>query len=122
MIKLSFCLRRLPHLSRAEFQRYWWGTHASLVRENAAALGIRRYVQTHTIDHPVNQAIRETRGGPEEFDGIAELWWDSVEALFAAMTTAEGQRASMELLDDEKRFIDLSRSVCSIAEEKPVIG
>ncbi|HBT35125.1 MAG TPA: EthD family reductase, partial [Hyphomonas sp.] len=23
MIKLTFCLRRLPHLSREEFQRYW---------------------------------------------------------------------------------------------------
>jgi hypothetical protein len=24
MIKLTFCLRRLPHLSREEFQRYWF--------------------------------------------------------------------------------------------------
>jgi hypothetical protein len=28
MIKLVFCLRRLPHLSREEFQRYWLESHA----------------------------------------------------------------------------------------------
>src|SRR5262249_12358508 len=50
MIKLVFCLRRLPHLSRAEFQRYWGETHGPLVRRRAEALGIRRYVQLHTLD------------------------------------------------------------------------
>jgi hypothetical protein len=45
MVKLVFCLTRLPHLSRAEFQRYWRERHGPLVRESAKALGIRRYVQ-----------------------------------------------------------------------------
>ena len=31
MIKLTFCLVRLPHLSREAFQRYWFETHAPLV-------------------------------------------------------------------------------------------
>ena len=31
MIKLVFCLRRQPHLSREEFQRYWRECHAPLV-------------------------------------------------------------------------------------------
>lgn len=122
MIKLSFSLRRLPHLSRAEFQRYWREHHAALARKHAKALAIRRYVQVHTLDHPINDAIRETRGGPEAYDGIAELWWDSVEELFAVMGTPEGQQASLELLEDEKRFIDLSQSVCTIAEEHAIIG
>ena len=39
MIKLVFCLRRLPHLSREEFHRYWLDTHGPLVRERAPALG-----------------------------------------------------------------------------------
>ncbi|MFT5776135.1 EthD domain-containing protein, partial [Hyphomonas sp.] len=30
MIKLSFCLRRLPHLSREDFQTYWREQHAPL--------------------------------------------------------------------------------------------
>jgi len=40
MIKLVFCLRRLPNLSREEFQRYWLDTHGPLVRELAPALAI----------------------------------------------------------------------------------
>ncbi|MGH7417889.1 MAG: EthD domain-containing protein, partial [Candidatus Rokuibacteriota bacterium] len=48
MIKLVFCLRRLPNLSREEFQRYWLDTHGPLVRQLAPALGVKRYVQVHT--------------------------------------------------------------------------
>jgi len=35
MVKLVFCLTRLPHLSREEFQRYWRERHGPLVRESA---------------------------------------------------------------------------------------
>ena len=31
MIKLTFCLHRLPHLSREDFQRYWFEKHAPLI-------------------------------------------------------------------------------------------
>jgi hypothetical protein len=30
MIKIAFCLRRLPQLTHDEFLRYWYETHASL--------------------------------------------------------------------------------------------
>jgi hypothetical protein len=40
MIKLVFCLRRLPHLSRGEFQCYWLDSHGPLVRDLAPALGV----------------------------------------------------------------------------------
>ena len=33
MIKVVFCLRRQPHLSRQEFQHYWRTVHAPLVAE-----------------------------------------------------------------------------------------
>jgi uncharacterized protein (TIGR02118 family) len=121
MLKLVFCLRRLPRLSRAEFQRYWRETHAPLVRRHATALAIRRYVQLHTLDDPLNDALRATRGGPEPYDGIAELWWESRETLAAALATPEGGRAGEELLADERRFIDLARSPLWVAEERPVI-
>jgi len=122
MIKLVFCARRLPHLTRAEFQRYWHETHGPLVRQRAAALRIRRYVQVHTLDHALNDALRASRGGPEAFDGVAELWWDSAADLQAATSTPEGRQASLELLEDERRFIDLANSPLWIAEERPVIG
>ena len=121
MIKLTFCLRRLPHLSREEFQRYWLGTHAALVRSHADVLRIRGYVQLHTTTTPLNDALRASRGGPEAYDGVAELWWDSMEDLTAAMSTPEGAAAGASLLEDERRFIDLERSPLWLGQEREIV-
>ena len=121
MVKLVFCCRRLQHLSRAEFQRYWRGTHGPLVARHAGVLGIRRYVQTHTLNHPANAMLAESRGAPEEFDGVAELWWTSVEDLAAATGTPEGRAAAKALHEDECRFIDHARSPIWLAEEYPIL-
>jgi uncharacterized protein (TIGR02118 family) len=122
MVKLVFCCRRLPQLSRAEFQRYWRETHGPLVRRHATVLRIRRYVQSHTLDHPVNAALAESRGAPDEFDGIAELWWDGLDDLAAATASPEGRAASRELYEDERRFIDHARSPLWVCEERSVVG
>ena len=123
MIKLVYCLRRVPNLSREEFQKYWRETHAPLVKERAATLGIRRYVQVHTIDSGFDGALRSSRGSEEEaFDGVAELWWDDTGSLASSTTTDEARKASRELLEDEAKFIDFSRSVIFVAEENPVVG
>ena len=122
MIKLTFCLHRLPQLSRTEFQRYWHEHHAPLVAKNSAALRIRRYVQMHTTTTPFNDAIRTARNAPEGYDGVAELWWDSLDDIQAATGTPEGQAAGLELLEDERKFIDLSRSPLFFGDEKPIVG
>ena len=97
MIKLVYCLRRLPELSREQFQQYWFDKHAPLVRKNAETLRIRRYVQAHSLDDPMNEALRGGRGGAEPYDGVAELWWDTVEDLQEAMESPDGQVAALEL-------------------------
>lgn len=121
MIKLVFCLRRLPHLSRDEFQSYWREQHGPLVRSHATALRIRRYVQTHTTDDTTHAALRSSRGAPEPFDGVAELWWDSLEDMAAAVATEQGRRAGRELLSDERKFIDHARSPLWFAHEYLVV-
>ena len=121
MLKLTFCLRRLPALSREEFQRYWRETHAPLVRRHADALGIERYVQVHAAHDDVSAALRAGRGGPEGYDGVAELWWRDRAAFDAALAKPEAQRAGAELLADERRFIDLARSPLWLGEEHPVV-
>ena len=123
MLKLVFCLRRLPDLSRPEFQRYWRERHAPLVASHAATLGIRRYVQVHTtLDDTLDDALRASRGGPEAYDGVAELWWDSADALAAATANEAGRQAGLALLEDERRFIDLAHSPLFVAEEHVVIS
>ncbi len=122
MVKLSFCLHRLPGLSRAEFQRYWREQHAPLVARHREALRIHRYVQTHALDTPANALLRASRGGgPEEFDGVAELWWRSEADLAEATASEAGRRAAAELLEDERRFIDLARSPLWLGVEREVL-
>jgi uncharacterized protein (TIGR02118 family) len=122
MFKLTFCLHRLPHLSRAEFQRYWREVHGPLVEQHAAALRIRRYVQTHTLDDPLNDALRGGRGAEAPYDGVAELWWDSRADFEAATTSDAGRAAGRALLEDEQRFIDHGRSPLFVSDEHVVIG
>ncbi|HTO05687.1 MAG TPA: EthD domain-containing protein [Myxococcota bacterium] len=122
MVKLSFCLRRLPHLSREAFQKYWFETHAPLVRKQAAALRIQRYVQTHTLLGDAADALRATRGGPPGYDGVAELWWKSEEDIAAALGTPAGVEAGRILLEDERKFIDLANSPLFWAREREIIA
>lgn len=110
MIKLTFCLRRLPHLSREEFQRYWRDTHAPLVAARAKTLGIVKYEQVHAGFDAMSEAARASRSAPEPFDGIAEIWFESEEAMLANGQNAGVAGAARELLEDERNFIDLANS------------
>ena len=125
MIKLTYCLHRLPRLSRAQFQQYWRETHAPLVDAAREALGIRRYIQQHTVESAVALANNEGRGIPtgdgEDFDGVAELWFDSEEAVAAAAATEEGAKHARILASDEANFIDFARSRCFMTQANPVI-
>lgn len=121
MIKLVFCLRRLPHLSREQFQRYWLESHGPLVRDLAPHLGLKRYVQVHTVTSAFSEAMSRHRGAPDDFDGVAELWWDSVDDFARAGATKEGRDAGRRLLEDERRFIDLTRSPIWFGEEHALV-
>ena len=122
MIKLVFTINRRPDVAAEEFHRYWLEEHGPLVRSVADVLRIRRYVQTHTIDTPANAALQASRqtGGP--YDGVAELWWDSLEDLGAATASSEGQAAAAKLLEDEARFIDFASASIFLGEEHEIIG
>ena len=120
LVKLQFCLRRLPALSRDEFQRYWREQHAPLVAAHADVLGIRRYVQRHAVAQPVFQRMGHTRGGLAPYDGVAELWWDGDRRLDAAQAEA-ARRANQLLLDDERRFIDLPASPIFFVDDHEVV-
>jgi uncharacterized protein (TIGR02118 family) len=122
MIKLTFCLVRLPSLTRESFQNYWYGTHAPLVAGVAETLQIRRYVQMHSLPAEASVGTRASRDAPEEFDGVAELWFDSFEAMAENGRRPEAQAAAALLLEDEKRFIDLPRSPLWWGQEKVIVG
>ena len=121
MIKLTYCLRRRPDLTREEFQRYWLQNHSQLVAERADVLGIRRYVQVHTLDlDGLHEAFqRRNEGSPPPFDGVAELWFDDIDAI----TDQSEARlaAAAELLADERHFIDLPHSPMWLSQENEIV-
>ena len=122
MIKLTFAVRRRTDIDPAEFHRYWRDQHGPLVRSLQQVLGIRRYVQTHRLETPLNDVLRAGRGALEPFDGVAELWWDDLDALVAAASSAEGSAAGQTLLEDEARFIDLEQSALWLGQEIEIIA
>ena len=63
MIRLNFPLRRLPNLSRADFQKYWREEHGPLVASVARTLQMRRYMQSHTVDDALYDGLRAARTG-----------------------------------------------------------
>lgn len=123
VVKIVFCLRRKSNLSREEFQHYWRTQHAPLVAERARRLGIRRYVQSHSLSDPRLCALGDDRGFQGEmFDGVAELWFDSASVLCPnADAPASSVEAARDLLADEAMFIDLAASPIFVVEEHEVI-
>lgn len=80
---------------------------------------IRRYVQMHSLPPEISASLRAVRGGPEGYDGVAQLWWDSFEDM-AGPGDEAAQVAGRLLLEDERRFIDLSRSPLWWGEERVI--
>ena len=121
MIRLTFVLRRKDDMNREEFQKYWRENHGPLVTKHAVTLDILRYVQVHTLDDPLNDALPGERGEMlNPYDGVAELWWDRSE-LMAVPNTPEGLKAFQIALEDEKHFIDFAQSSMWVAKERVFI-
>jgi hypothetical protein len=123
MIRLVFALRRKAGMSLAEFQDYWLRRHGPLVASFATDLNIHRYVQTHTLETPGNAGAQAARGKMEpQYDGVAELWWETEALLEETMQTDAGRRAGAALLEDERKFIDLPNSPLWLAYEYPQVN
>jgi hypothetical protein len=104
-------------MTARDFYTRWLDGHAPLVKEVADDINAVRYIQSHTMDTPVNQQLADSRGMPPAYDGITEVWWNSMEDLVAGMSTPEGREAMARLLEDEKDFIDFEKSYLFITQE-----
>lgn len=117
MIKFVMCLTRHPNLSREAFKEHWKNQHGPFFMSKADAMGAIKYVQSHTIESALNEGLRASRGMQPEYDGVAEVWFESEQALIEGMSSPEGQKLGAELLKDEGNFIDHSKSSAFIVEE-----
>jgi uncharacterized protein (TIGR02118 family) len=89
MVKVIAVLNARPGITREEFLQKWNVEHPVLVRELP---GIRRYRQ--------NPAIEHRKEWP--FNGMAELWFDSVADVKAAYAGEEAER----LFAHEEEFLE----------------
>jgi len=111
------CLRRQPEMTREQFQDYWLNKHGPFFMKNAGNMRAKRYVQSHTIESPLNEGLRDSKGMQPEYDGMAEVWFESEEELMEAMSSPEAQQFGAALLEDEGNFIDHSKSSAFIVRE-----
>ena len=80
MIKLVYVIRKRADISEKDFHEYWLKTHGPLVRGFAKSMRAKKYVQSHTVSEDAGKQIRDTRPGMKEtYDGITEVWWDTLE-------------------------------------------
>ena len=88
MIKVIALLKRKPGLSRDEFARRWLDEHVKL---SSQLPGLRGYRINIATDYQP-----EGTGAEPLYDGTAELWWDSFEAMDASFASEIGVAAGAD--------------------------
>ena len=104
MIKRISFIRRKQGMSREEFFAHWTGPHADIVRQMPGVRGLR----FNKVDS----------WNPEEaaWDGVGEVWFDSVEDAHKAFAT---EPYAGQLVEDRKLFMGEAQS-CFVTEHTVV--
>lgn len=112
MVKVIVAIVRREGISVQAFHEHWRGPHARLVIACPASRRyIRRYIQCHTIS---GQGEMEAPA----FDGVAELWFDSIEDKEHFFADPDYIR---DVRPDEARFADMRRTKFIVSQEEFVI-
>ena len=102
MIKLIILLNKRSDITQQQFLSHWRDTHKPIVTQLP---GLRRYVQS--------RPCQANLPFPSAFDGVAELWFDSVEAMEQAMSSPQEKVAK----EDAHKFINLDTSSMLVVSE-----
>jgi uncharacterized protein (TIGR02118 family) len=104
MTKIIALVRRNEDMTYDEFRTYWQDHHSQIV---AKLPGLRRYIQNPALD---------LAGKEWPYDGVAELWFDDVDAIRDAFRSPEADAVR----EDEPRFV---RTIeWFLADEFPVLS
>ena len=107
MVKLVYCITKKPGLTDEQFFRYWKDVHGPL---GVRIPGLRRLVQSRRLNVHGDEH-------PPTYDGMAELWFDDVEALLAARRSQEWKAST----EDEANFVDHTRTAYFVSEEHVIL-
>ena len=100
MIKRVSLVRRHSQLTREAFLEHWMGAHAELVKQLPGVRGLRFGV--------VEEWTPEEKG----WDGVGEVWFDSIEAAHAAFAT---EPYHSQLVEDRKLLFSEAQA-CFVTE------
>ena len=107
MIKTIALIKRKPGISREEFARHYEEVHAPLALKYLPT--IKRYIRNHVVDMP-------GIAGPD-FDCLSEFWFDSLEDAVKVVEFVQSD-AGKVLRDDEQKFMDTSKTISFLVDEK----
>ena len=107
MIKLVYCITKKPGLTDEQFFHYWEKIHGPM---GARIPHLRKLTQSHRI-----RISGDSR--PPDFDGMAELWFDDVDALLAARESPEWKAST----DDAVNFIDPDKVAYFVSQEHVIL-
>lgn len=104
MIKRVSLVRRQPEMSREAFLAHWMGPHADIVRQLPGVRGLRF------------GAVQEWSPPEAAWDGVGEVWFDSIEAAEAAFAA---EPFHTMLVADRRSFLGEAQS-CFVEEHTVV--
>ena len=112
MVKMIAFLKRNPAMTHEEFTRYWHDRHGPLVMSVPEfRRHLRKYVQCHTV------RAAGPLGAASDCDGVAELWFDSAQAMAQAFS----EPRYLEIVrPDEKKLLDFDKLLVCVTEEIPI--
>ena len=106
MVKVIVLLPRRVDRGQEEFRRYLDGKHLPLVRRLP---GLQRLV--------INYVMPAPDGTAPAYDAVAEDWFDSPEAMQAALASPEGQA----VYADTPNFADVGRLALLVVQESTIV-
>jgi uncharacterized protein (TIGR02118 family) len=106
MVKLIYVIAPKAGMSRADFQRYWLDVHAPIVKKIP---NLKRYV--------INLSQPRSDGTVTAIGGVAELWFESLDAMKTALGTAEARNARADI----QNFTEVARNISGLVDEHIVL-
>ncbi len=106
MIKAIFLVCKRNDLTFEQFRDYWIEVHGPIARRIP---GVRKYV--------INLRLPDADEATADYDGISELWFDSLEAYRAGLAAPEGRASDA----DGVNFMDSARERLLLTDETEVV-
>jgi EthD domain len=105
VFKILMFLKRRPGMSLQAFRDYYEGVHSKLGEKYSA--GVSRYVRRYIEPLP---GSRPDESHESDFDVITETWFEDRSAFERVARYLTGGELPAEVLADEERLFDRSKS------------